>query len=195
HHWLERARPIVCALTDGSGQHGSDRAHRSRDIIQRAGARIGPVFSETSDRGWYEAILSGDRRPFEDVAARILDVCRDWHVTQIVADAFEYYNPMHDLCSCLAQNVWRKLRTTHDVELLTYPIERPDLLRDEPAHVYVLDEEALRRKFDSAAGYLELAAEVVRKQSGGYQRFAVERLFPMDTRRASPPVPDELPFY
>jgi hypothetical protein len=196
HHWLERARPIVCTLTDGSGNQAAGRSDRSRHVIQQAGAQVGPVFSETTDRGWYEAILAGDRQLFDQAAMRIAEMCRAMRVTQIVADAFEFYNPMHDLCSCLAQNVSLRLRGIQQVELLTFPIERPDLMRTDASHVLELDAEALTRKFTSASEYLELSSEVARKRDDEtVERFAVERLFPIDMQRESPRYPPETPYY
>jgi hypothetical protein len=195
HHWLEHAQPIVCALTDGSGGRAQDRSIRSKKIIQRAGGQIGPVFGAASDSVWYQAILAGDRRRFDCVASQIADMCRAQGVTQIVADALEFFNPMHDLCSCLAQNVSPQLADVGAVELLNYPIERPDLLRTNPAHVFALDDEALRRKFAAAGDYHELAAEVDRRRIGAIENFAVERLFPVDIRRTWPRLPPEEPFY
>ena len=195
HHWLERARPIVCALTDGSGGHAQDRSARSRGIIESAGGEIGPVFGAASDRVWYRAILDGDRRPFDSAAARIAEVCAAQGVTQIVADAFEFFNPMHDLCSCLAQHVSAQLQGLAAIELLTYPIERPDLLQTDPAHVFALDDAALGRKLAAAADYYELTSEVERRRIAAVENVAVERLFAVDTSRVWPRVPPEQPFY
>src|SRR5262249_26195227 len=117
HHWLERARPIVCALTDGSGSQACDRSGRSKSVIRRAGAHVGRVFGAGTDRVWYNAILAGDRRLFDRVAARIADLCRAERITQIVADPMELFNPMHDLCSCLAQGVALQLRRSGAIEL------------------------------------------------------------------------------
>ena len=195
HHWLERAQPIVCALTDGSGSHAQDRSGRSMKIIQRAGARVGPVFAAASDREWYRAILAGDRRLFDAAAARIADMCRAERVTQIVADALEFFNPMHDLCSCLAQNVAMQLQRSGAAELLTYPIERPDMLGGDPDHAFALDDAALRRKLDAAAEYHELTSEVERKRISAMEHLASERLFSVDIHRVWPPVSPEEPFY
>ena len=195
HHWLERARPIVCALTDGSGGHARDRSARSRRIIERAGAEVGPVFAAATDREWYRAILAGDRRPFDLAAAQITDMCRAEGVTQVVADSLEFFNPMHDLCSCLAQAVAMRLQGAGAIELLTYPIERPDMLSEDPDYVYVLDEAALRRKLDAAAEYHELTAEVERRRLEATENHAVERLFSVDISRHWPALPPEEPFY
>jgi len=194
HHWLERAHPIVCALTDGSGGRAHDRSHRSKTIIQRAGAQVGPVFGVRTDRTWYNAILAGDRRPFDSVAARIANVCRANHVTQIVADPVELFNPMHDLCSCLAQNVAMQLQSSGAVELLTYPIERPDLMRARAAHTYALDDAALQRKLSAAADYYEMTSEVERKRRA-IENLAVERLFSVDIHAVWPRRPREEPYY
>ena len=195
HHWLERAQPIVCALTDGSGSHAQDRSGRSKRIIQRAGAQVGPVFAAATDREWYRAILALDRRLFDGAAAQIAEVCRAEGVTQIVADALELFNPMHDLCSCLAQNVSMRLQGSGDIELLTYPIERPDMLSADPEYAYALDDAALRRKLDAAAEYHELTSEVERKRISAMEHLASERLFSVDIRRVWSPVAPEEPFY
>jgi hypothetical protein len=195
HHWLERARPIVCALTDGSGGHAQDRSGRSRRIIERAGARVGPVFAAATDREWYRAILAGDRRPFDLAAARIVDMCRAEGVTQVVADSLEFFNPMHDLCSSLAQAVSIQLQGSGDIELLTHPIERPELLSGVPDYTYALDDEALRRKLDAAAEYYELTAEVERRRLEARENHGVERLFAVDVHRGWSALPPEEPFY
>ena len=195
HHWLERAQPIVCALTDGSGSHAQDRSGRSRRIIQRAGAQVGPVFAAATDREWYRAILTGDRRLFDGASAQIADMCRTERVTQIVADAREFFNPMHDLCSGLAQHVALQLQRSCAIELLTYPIERPDMLRGDPHHTYALDDAALRRKLDAAAEYHELTSEVERKRISAMDDLGLERLFSLDIHREWPRLPPEEPFY
>jgi hypothetical protein len=195
HHWLERAQPIVCALTDGSGGHAQSRSGRSMAIIQRAGAHVGPVFAAATDREWYRAILTGDRRLFDAAAAQISELCYAQGVTQIVADALEFFNPMHDLCSCLAQHVSMQLLGSGAIELLTYPIERPDLLNADPNHVYALDDAALRRKLDAAAEYHELTAEVERRRISAIEHLAVERLFSVDINRVWPRLAPEEPFY
>jgi hypothetical protein len=195
HHWLERARPIVCALTDGSGGHAQDRSARSRRIIEGTGAEVGPVFAAATDREWYRAILAGDRRPFDLAAARIVDMCRAEGVTQVVADSLEFFNPMHDLCSCLAQAVSIRLQGSGAIELLTYPIERPELLSGAPDYACTLDGAALRRKLDAAAQYHELTAEVERRRLEVTEDHAVERLFSVDIHRGWPALAPEEPFY
>ena len=211
HHWLERAQPVVCALTDGSGGRAQDRSGRSRTIIERAGARVGPVFAAASDREWYRAILARDRRLFDAAAVEIAQMCRVEGVTQVVADSLEFFNPMHDLCSCLAQNVSMRLQgsggsaaagavsasgvVAASVELLTYPIERHDMASAKPHYVWVLDEAAMERKLAAAAEYHELTTEVERRRITAIEYLASERLFSVDIHRVWPRRPPEEPYY
>ena len=153
------------------------------------------MFAAATDRDWYRAILAGDRRLFIGAASQIAEMCCAEGVTQIVADALEFFNPMHDLCSCLAQNVLMQLQGSGAVEFLTYPIERPDLLRADPDYAYALDDLALRRKLEAVAEYHELTAEVERRRVSAVEHLASERLFSVDIHRVWPRLSAEEPFY
>lgn len=62
HHWLEKARPLVLVLTDGSGHLSAGRLDRTAAVL--AGADASPAanfFGKTSDRELYRAILTGGR--------------------------------------------------------------------------------------------------------------------------------------
>jgi hypothetical protein len=120
-------------------------------------------------------------------------MCRAEGVTQIVADPVELFNPMHDLCSSIAQHVAIELRRDAEVELLTYPIERPDLMQLPLVSEHVLDDEALRRKLDAAADYSELSSEVERRR--GVEKLSVERLFGVDIDHVWSRHPPEEPYY
>ena len=67
HHWMERHRPMVFALSDGSGSLGVARAERSRHVIEASGATTGPVFGLLPDADWYRAIVAQDIAPFMGV--------------------------------------------------------------------------------------------------------------------------------
>src|SRR4029077_12021317 len=49
HGWLERHRPVVFVLTDGSGSTASSRLHSTQRILLRAEARQGSIFGRFSD--------------------------------------------------------------------------------------------------------------------------------------------------
>jgi hypothetical protein len=57
HGWLERARPSVFALTDGSGQLGRSRLDSTSAVLARAGAATGSIYGRFSDSEIYEAVL------------------------------------------------------------------------------------------------------------------------------------------
>ena len=50
HHWMERERPLVLVMTDGSGVAGVPRLEHAWRIIFAAGAQSGPVFGEVTDQ-------------------------------------------------------------------------------------------------------------------------------------------------
>src|SRR5205085_11261535 len=71
HHWLERARPTVCVLTDGSGRSGPSRLGFTADLLGRLGAEAGPIFGRFSDLDAYDALLAGRTEPFVALALEI----------------------------------------------------------------------------------------------------------------------------
>jgi hypothetical protein len=198
HHWLGCMRPVVFALTDGSGGHAQDRRATSRRVICATGAEVGSVFGIASDRQWYEAILAGDRSLFDQAIRQITTTCIDKNVRGIVSDAVELFNPMHDLCNVIARRVADAIEKLHHskIELLDYMIEREDVERGTPAWAAVLDDSAFERKLAAAQDYDGLAWEVDRLRSmrdGGL--FAVERLFRVDRKAVWPETLTEEPFY
>jgi len=196
HHWLEVDRPIVFALTDGSGGHGEDRRAMSLRIIQSAGASVGPVFGLAPDKRWYAAILAGEYDLFDQASRLIGTACRNAGVRRIVTDSIEFYNPMHDLCNALAAGIVRSLREggAADVELFDYAIEYPDLRSGPAAVEFSLTDEALRRKLGAIASYLPLAAEADR-HAEALRNHACERLYALDTLGEWPLQLVEEPFY
>ena len=149
HHWLEIDRPIVFALTDGSGGHGEDRRAMSLRIIQSAGASVGAVFGLAPDKRWYAAILAGEYSLFDQASRLIAAACRNAGVRRIVTDSIEFYNPMHDLCNALAVGIARSLRGegASDIELFDYAIEYPDLRNGPAAMEFYCDYKTVYLKY------------------------------------------------
>src|SRR5262245_54710604 len=195
HHWIERERPVVFALTDGSGPGRGDRSADSARVIARAGGVVGPVFGAAPDRRWYAAILSADLRAFRDVASRIRTACLQHRVTTIVTDAVEFFNPMHDLCHALARGIARAIHasTGKSIELLDYAIERRDMKRQSPVRALALDGAALARKQAAAASVPALAAEL--RRHADERVHACERLHRADPAVDWPVQLPEEPYY
>jgi hypothetical protein len=195
HHWIERERPVVFALTDGSGPGRGDRSGDSARVIASAGGVVGPVFGVAPDRKWYAAILSGDLSAFRDVASRIRAACIQHRVTTIVTDAVEFFNPMHDLCHALARGIARAIHvsTGRSTELLDYAIERNDLKVQSPVRTLALDTDALARKRAAAASVPALAPEL--RRHADERALACERLHRVDPAGEWPLHLTEEPFY
>lgn len=158
HHWLERAKPRVYLLTDGSGGRHNARTEYSHHIVKAAGATPGSVFGEIPDAAWYEALLAGDQIFFLDVFTRIsADLDSDQEV-QVVSDAVDGYNPVHDLAFVFGSAVnalLQKKRKGHQ-QLCSAAV--PNV----PGTVQVeikLDQDAQARKRAAIEAYTPLADE------------------------------------
>jgi hypothetical protein len=124
-HWMERVRPTVFVLTDGSGGGGASRLPHSRACLATAGARAGAVFGPMPDHAWYAALAVGDAGPFEAAVEGVLGALSG-PPPLIVADPAEGYNPMHDLTAAVAGAVRRRLAGRGPAPVLaTYPLTRP----------------------------------------------------------------------
>src|SRR5205809_6166035 len=60
HGWLERARPEVFVLTDGSGGEGSARSASTARVLAACGASAGSIFGRFRDTDLYRALLESD---------------------------------------------------------------------------------------------------------------------------------------
>lgn len=198
HGWLERVRPHVVVLTDGSGHHGVPRLGSTASLIDRAGAVPGPVFGRFSDAALYRALLDGDLTPLLDVTDEIADTLIRQHINVVAGDDAEGYNPAHDVCRIIvnaAVNQACEVMKRPIANLAFSLVGRPDQLEQHAAASQVLlDDAALRRKIDEAVRYPEMAGEVAaaRKQFG-------DAPFRVETFRHVPPgelwEPENVPFY
>ena len=167
HHWLERARPVVLVLTDGSGHTDNSRLGATTAVLNQAGARPGKIFGRLSDRALYAAILAGDTKLFIALAEEIAEIFMRENVQYAAGDAVEGFNPSHDVCRLLLNAaVARLARRGRRVENFEFPIEgRPDDCppEDRPdAIVLELADDAFRRKVATAQHYPGMTADVTR---------------------------------
>src|SRR5215210_7115197 len=101
HGWLERERPEVFVLTDGSGSTGQSRVSSTVEVLRGAGAHPGSLFGRFRDSELYEVILDGRIEVLTGLARELADALIDRRVETVVADAIEGFNPSHDLCRLL----------------------------------------------------------------------------------------------
>src|SRR5262245_50004468 len=68
HGWLERTKPVVHVLTDGSGHTGSSRLDSTTRLLERVGARAGSIYGRYSDESLYALLRRGAFDEFFELA-------------------------------------------------------------------------------------------------------------------------------
>lgn len=183
HGWLERARPTVFVLTDGSGSRGRSRLEATTRLLARMGARPGTIYGRFTDRELYAALLAGNPGPFLALARELAAAFVATGHALVVGDALEGYNPSHDVCRLLLGTAVGLARGAgarivgFDFALATPPeadSAHPTALRVE------LDAAALARKLQAARAYPELGDDVEGALAPrGAAAFRIEYLRPM----------------
>jgi hypothetical protein len=198
HGWVERERPIVYVLTDGSGSRQEPRIEATRRLLAAAGARPGPVFGGVKDGELYQALLRGDHRLFVELFEEIAESASREGVSVLLADAAEGWNPAHDVARLLANAVaGRSARGGVPVESLAFPLEAaPGEGAGEAAVRLVLDDAAFARKLGAARAYAAMRDEVERAIAGhGAEAFHVETLRRPDPGFDLEPIHGPVPLY
>jgi hypothetical protein len=199
--WLERERPEVFVLTDGSGSGGRSRVSSTLEVLRRAGARPGSLFGRFSDRELYEVILEGRIEVLTGLAGELAEALIERGVDTVAADALEGFNPSHDLCRLLADAAvaLAHRRTGRAVASYSFLLEgRPDacLGNGSGSLRLELEDGALERKLAAARSYPEMASEVARAlERHGAGAFRVECLRPADPAADVEALVEEPPYY
>ncbi len=200
-HWLEVMRPAVFVFTDGSGRTGRSRLPSTTRILDQIGASSGLFYGPLTDAAAYTAILDHNFDLFSELMSKLAGYLIDEEISCVVGDAFEGYNPTHDVCRLVigaAVEMANRAsgRALDNFEfLLTGKPESRDRRQDIPAIRLELDGAAFARKMAVARSYPELEAEV--KEAIKFNQldaFRVECLRKVSNR---PPVfaDDHKPYY
>jgi hypothetical protein len=186
HHWLERAKPRVFVLTDGSGHTSCSRLSQTAALLEAAGALPGPIFGRLTDRQLYRAILALDADAFAALSQELAIALKDADVDYVVGDAVEGFNPGHDVCRLIINAAVLRLEAVTGRRLgnFEFAVEGPPaaLATEERDHAIVvtLDEDAYRRKLVAARAYMEIAIDMARLASRhDMNAFRVECLVPV----------------
>ena len=165
HGWLERMRPIVFVLTDGSGSSGRSRLTSTTRLLEQTGATPGSIYGVVSDRDLYELILGGKTAWFVELAYTLREALIAAQVEIVAADAREGFNPAHDLCRLVVDAALSSARSVgrHMVSL-AFPLDAPPagpMVELPPECIRLeLSDEALTRKLAAAHAYEGLDQEV-----------------------------------
>jgi len=183
HGWVERTRPMVFVLTDGSGGVGESRLASTQGLLDAAGARCGQIFGRFTDRTLYRALVDHQHAAFVEIARELAGALTEHGIDLVAGDAAEGYNSGHDVCRLLIDAAVQRIRgqggpeiQNRDFPVVAAPETCPDTQRDS-ALWFRLDETALSRKLEAARAYRELAGEVEAALTAhGPQAFSTECL-------------------
>ena len=166
HGWLEVTHPLVFVFTDGSGRSNQSRLASTTKILNQTGAKCGSIYGRLTDAAAYAAILNHEFDLFVGLARELCEAFVVERIDYVAGDAFEGYNPMHDVCRLVinaAVTVAQRLRG-HRVGNLEFSlIGEPNRYHERPhadGICRILDDAAFARKMAAANGYTELAGEV-----------------------------------
>jgi len=158
YRWLEMARPVVFVITDGSGS-GRSRIRSTIEILDSIGCTAGSIMGRLTDREIYGLMLNGDIDPVVAMTIELSDGLIERGIQSVVADAFELYNPIHDLCSVMASlaTVRACAATGRTITRCEYAVTEAPSGEGEAIE---LNDAALARKLAAAHRYEELSLEV-----------------------------------
>jgi hypothetical protein len=225
HGWLERARPTIFILTDGSGRAGQPRLRETSDYFSANGWERGSIFGSFTDMSIYKLVLERKRQPFIEIACELADFLLREDVDQIAGDALEGYNSTHDVCRIIigaavemANRIGKRRIINYDFTIVGRPDLCPGDLCKQSLFIR-LDNDTFARKINAAKTYYpELFAEIAktfdRVESGSYRSyldyaakvddkvktltldaFRVECLRPADNRIGGDEFINQKPFY
>jgi hypothetical protein len=101
HGWLERLRPLVLVLTDGSDSRYASPLQTTLRNVQTAQGRVGSLFGRFTDRGLNQSLLMKDHERFIALAEEIADILLSEKIDWVIGGAGESQVPGADLCRML----------------------------------------------------------------------------------------------
>jgi hypothetical protein len=161
YRWLELAHPAVFVLTDGSGGSGHSRVPSTRTVLAETGARAGTVMGRFTDHEIYDAIMNRDTDKLAEITEELAGAFVDADL--VVTDAWEGYNPTHDICRVVAELAVERAsrRAGRAIPLYDYAVTERFEARAGAGEIVVdLDDEAFARKLAAAYAYSELRSDV-----------------------------------
>lgn len=187
HGWLEEQRPRVFVLTDGSGHGDRGRLESTATVVSAASALRGSIFGRWTDRRAYRLVLDGRVEELAALVDELAEQFEGYRVEQVVSDAAEGFNPVHDLCWVLTRCAVEKCaraRGGRGPEHRIFPLEaapdaNPSAMGTGGTVRKRLDDGAWERKLEAARAYAEMREEVERAtRNHGTDAFRTEVLVP-----------------
>lgn len=191
--WLELVRPALFVITDGSGS-GRSRVASTFDLLRETGSSAGSVLGAFTDVEIYDALLHGEVSAVAAATMQIGDELAERRVRTVIADAFEFYNPTHDLCSVVATLAALGAEAATGTRIARYDYAVV-LATSGDGETLRLDPEHVERKLAAAYRFENLAFDVVTLLAEiGREELGVEILRPVPLQ-VELPVATSKPFY
>ena len=190
---MSATRPTLFVMTDGSGGGGVSRLDSTTQLLAETASTAGSIYGQLSDRQLYRQILEGDVETTAAMAFELADFLVAADVGTFVADAWQLYNPAHDLCRIIANFATRLARARGaQVAAFDYAVVDPPPAAAADVTL-LLDDAALDRKLRAALAYGGLYDDVTDAMRGGADPLRHERLYRVDIDAL--PAVDATPFY
>jgi len=109
---VQRLRPRLVVLTDGGG---GSRPSQSRRAFDRIGLLDRVTFLDFRESDFYAALLDSDLGYFRSVVTRLRTELEAFGPEQVICDAVEFYNPVHDLSLPIVRAALATRLCTHAV--------------------------------------------------------------------------------
>lgn len=91
---LQRLKPKIVFLTDGGGPQ---RIAETADGLRRIGLFENSVFLNHTEQSFYDALIRKSSSFFKAVSDEVRTVSQLYRPEQVLCDAVEFYNPVHDM--------------------------------------------------------------------------------------------------
>lgn len=161
HGWLSACRPVTYVMTDGSGATGVGRMAPTDAILREAGAERREAFAPLSDSAAYEAIRTTNLTLFREITESIARDLTERETRSVMGDAYEGYNPVHDVCRLMIDAAVTIASRHHAIEQWSFTLVGPPAADVENGLRFTLDDDAFERKMRVAERYRELAPDVM----------------------------------
>lgn len=202
YQWLRLTRPLCFILTDGSGRSGKSRLDSTTKLLEQNGAQVGSIYGRLTDYEIYAAIIKGEFDLFVKLTEELSRELVRAEIEYVVGDAFEGYNPVHDVCRLMINAALETANRTvkhsilnFEILLTTDPTDYPKSLLTDAIRLN-LDEDDLAKKQTAVHAYAEIAADVDRiLQREGVRGIQTELLRSVSNCLAGDGVITEPPYY
>ncbi|HKB66962.1 MAG TPA: hypothetical protein VKC61_13985 [Pyrinomonadaceae bacterium] len=167
HGWMQRAKPHVFVLTDGSGRAAQSSLSSTTKVLSDLGIPAGSIYGRFTDLEVYEAFINGNFSLFLGLAQELAEQFVRQRIEYVVADSAEGYSPTHDACRLLTDAAVEIIQGRHNQKIASFDfavVGSPDDCpkRDRERAIWIhLDDEGFLRKLKAVHSYdVKLALDV-----------------------------------